>query len=123
MTYLVCCQPKDLVYSGEASDDAEAEPTITSVNNLNRKPYQLEILTCRSHIDEIIDDFRPIGVVYFGSFVEKNCPVKHIETITLKALDSIINLESKLLSMRREALKLERFICSLKLKVLSTLRQ
>lgn len=123
MTYLVCCQPKDLVYSGEASDDAEAEPTVTSINNINRKPYRLEIITCRSHIDEIIDDFKPIGVVYFGSFVENNCPVKHIQTLTLKSLDSITNLESKLLTMRREALKLERFICSLKSKVLMTLHQ
>jgi uracil-DNA glycosylase family 4 len=106
------------------------------VANWNREPTTKEIELCKPHIDELIEWFNPHGVVYLGKVAEKYTnPVKiipidsldltkhkrpiriddkyatlSIPTLSLYHPAYIARLEYKLLTVIKEAHKLDTFI-------------
>lgn len=116
LTYLVGCRTKDIVYNGEFLDEelAEYEGEV-EIYDEDRKPFKREIEACRPHLDDIMIDYNPVGVVYLGKFTKAFKTKK--PSVLLESLEFITTLEYKLLTVRKQAAILSDFICSLKSKV------
>jgi len=106
--------------------------------NWNREPTKAEIDLCKPHIDEMIEWYQPHGVVYLGKVAEsykepkyliheskllqtdaklfrhtmapKGFVHRHIPTLSLFHPAYIARLEYKLLTIRKEAKKLDEFV-------------
>lgn len=117
ITNLVCCQPKNIILpdfgnidSVEQFDRIEANKKVLEFEEINREPNRLEIISCASHITELEKEYRPQGIVFLGLVAKKakissNCP-----TLSLLHPAAIAREEYKVLPMKKEARKLERFI-------------
>lgn len=107
--------------------------------NWNREPTKAEIDLCKPHIDELLESYQPHGVVYLGKVAESYkdpnylIPVesyigdplakhyrhtnynddwvkRHVPTLSLFHPAYIARLEYKLLTIRKEARKLDEFV-------------
>lgn len=78
------------------------------IHELNREPQKAEMEQCRPHIDEIIEDFKPHGIVYLGE-VAKNYKTK-LPTLELYHPAYISRMEYKLLTVYKQSHKLELFV-------------
>jgi len=106
--------------------------------NWNREPTKAEIDLCKPHIDEMIEWYQPHGVVYLGKVAEsykdpkylvhearlldsnsrlfrhttfkKDFVYRHVPTLSLFHPAYIARLEYKLLTIRKEAKKLDEFV-------------
>lgn len=121
ITNTVCCRPQTVVYLEHQLDldHAEHNPDFSlnqliegedyEIQEYNREPHKAEIEACRPHVDELLDDYKPHGIVYLGS-VAKSHPVKGLPTVSLKHPAYIARLEFKLQTARKEAHKIELLI-------------
>lgn len=109
------------------------------LQNWNREPTSAEIETCRPHIDELVQVFQPHAIVYLGKVAESyNVPryripieqlltpeaklfrhtktdseefvYRHPSTLSLYHPAYIARLEYKLLTLKKEARKLDTLI-------------
>lgn len=106
--------------------------------NWNREPTKAEIDLCKPHIDELMESYQPHGVVYLGKIAESYKDPKylvsetkllepeaklfrhtsykegfvqrHVPTLSLFHPTYIARLEYKLLTIRKEAKKLDEFV-------------
>lgn len=106
--------------------------------NWNREPTKAEIDLCKPHIDELVEWYQPHGVVYLGKIAESYKDPKyliseikllepeaklfrhtsykagfaqrHVPTLSLFHPAYIARLEYKLLTIRKEAKKLDEFV-------------
>lgn len=78
------------------------------IHEMNREPQLPEIEACKSHIDEIIQDFQPHGIVYLGE-VAKSYKT-NLPNLSLYHPAYIARLEYKLLTVNKQSRKLELFI-------------
>ena len=141
ITNVVGCRPVDVMFLDEAYVD-EDYTTLDSLTidedyqtvNWNREPVASEIEHCKPHIDEMLESFKPHGVVYLGKvaqsynqpkypvteddllsneaqlFRHSTGPYRHPPTLSLFHPAYIARLEYKLLALKKEARKLERFV-------------
>ena len=139
ITNTVGCRPVDVIMVDEdyelsdelTSDDYE-------LINWNREPTKAEIELCKPHIDELLEWYQPHGVVYLGKIAEsykdpkylvheakllhtdaklfrhtaykKDFVYRHVPTLSLFRPAYIAKLEYKLLTIRKEAKKLDEFV-------------
>lgn len=139
ITNTVGCRPVDVVMVDEdyelndklTSDDYE-------FLNWNREPTKAEIELCKPHIDELLEWYQPHGVVYLGKVAEsykdpkylvheakllysdaklfrhtaykKDFVYRHLPTLSLFHPAYVARLEYKLLTIRKEAKKLDEFV-------------
>ena len=86
----------------------QLEPTYIYSDH-GRNPQPAEILSCQSHIDELIKTFRPEGIVYIGQLA-RNSYLTNRKCVTLEDPINIAKQEYKVIPMRKEARKLYDFI-------------
>ena len=128
MTHQVCCQTKDIVKLFKpdgteylAADEDEADEFLSTpgthaeLTNVGRLPRQKEKLLCSPHITQIIETFKPKGIVTVGfetDFSYPRIPIFRLfgKTGAKPFQHYIEETEYKLLDCRREANKLSRFI-------------
>ncbi len=139
ITNTIGCRPVDVVMVDEnyelndelTSDDYE-------LLNWNREPTKAEIDLCKPHIDELMESYQPHGIVYLGKIAESYKDPKylvsetkllepeaklfrhtgykggfvhrHVPTLSLFHPAYIARLEYKLLTIRKEARKLDEFV-------------
>ncbi len=126
ITNTVCCQPMDIMELYDAAgepvtidEDHEAIEFLSSPGtsyaafNHNRDPSKKEIELCRPHLNELMKSFSPRGVVYLGAVARNSYPITSIPTLSLLHPAFIARQEFKLLTVRREAVKLDAFLKSL----------
>jgi uracil-DNA glycosylase len=129
ITNVVCCQPKDLVQVNNKdfldvdfttvpldSKDPDYEKrrraiaaTLTAENH-NRNPAPFEIRACAPHITELEREYHPQGIVLLGLIatqakISTQCPI-----LNLKHPAAIARMEFKVIPMKQEARKLQKFI-------------
>lgn len=129
MTHEVCCPTRDIVKLFKpdgtecfATDDEEADAilytpgTYAEYANIGRLPRPKEKQLCSPHVDQLINSFKPKGIVTVG-YETNYSPRKNIPILRLFASygptpfqQYIEKTEYKLLHCRREANKLSRFI-------------
>jgi uracil-DNA glycosylase len=128
MTHTVCCETKDIVrlykpdgteYLSTEQDEANnflsTPGTYADVINQGRPPSAKEVQLCSDHIVELLDSFKPQGVVYVGTSVRRNQVVSQrytTHTLFRVPMFKFLEEEYKLLECRREAHKLESYIRS-----------
>jgi len=111
ITDLVCCQPKTVIMEDRGIIDSPTQvisDRILDIVDIGRKPTTKEIEHCTPHIDQLVSEIRPHGIVYLGalaSIYRTNKP-----NIILKHPREILQLEKKVLTMKKQARKLEQFI-------------
>lgn len=105
----------------------------------DREPTKAERDLCKPHIDELMESFQPHGVIYLGKVAESYTDPKylvsvealvsdpdsrfykhtshnadwawrHIPTLSLIDLNKLLKMEYKLLTVRKEARKLDQFV-------------
>ena len=145
ITNVVGCRPVDICFMDSDYDKMEDFNLNDYVlnedydlQNYNREPTKAEIEHCKPHIDELIESFKPHGVVYLGKIAEsytnpkRMVPVsallepdaklykhtnlsdeycwRHLPTLSLHHPAYIARMEYKLLPLKHEARKLELFL-------------
>lgn len=85
------------------------------IENKNRDPVAAEIEACSPHIDELVEHWNPHGIVYLGKLAKSYHPKKlpnqpSIPTLSLYHPAYILRMEYKLLTVLREARKLDLFL-------------
>lgn len=120
ITNTVCCRPVDVIYLDHSTDPATHDKlkrgTDYELMNFNREPTKEEMDLCRPHIDEILVDLDPHGVVYLGktaqSYTKKHMAKlgKKLPTLSLHHPAYIARLEYKVQIVRKEAAKLSHFV-------------
>lgn len=122
LTNTVCCQPMDITdildKDGKPvhffSDD-EAYSQIRFKNysysaiNHNRQPSRKEIELCRPHINELLHSYSPKGIVYVGAIARDHYKTS-LPSIYLLHPAAIARQEYKLLTIKKQARKLQKFI-------------
>jgi uracil-DNA glycosylase len=140
MTHQVCCRTKDIsklfkpdgkeylasnewdlehpaVESGEASSFLSTPGTYAEVYNVGRLPRHKEIQLCSPHITQLIQDFKPDCIVTVGFEVKypSTLPTFRLFAEQKTPFQQYIEqTEYKLLTCRREANKLSRFLQSVR---------
>lgn len=77
----------------------------------NREPEQAEIKACAPHIEELIADFKPHGIVRLGLVAQLHYqPRNNMPVLDLMHPAKILRLERKVLTVRKQARKLENFV-------------
>lgn len=113
LTYLVCCQPKDIEEHFPIGLDEDNVPNnyvpFYEYSNFNRQPNSVEIQACQPHIDQLVKSFRPQGIVYLGATARNNYMSNKPEVL-LKNPALIAKEEYKVLPMRKQAKILLDFI-------------
>lgn len=113
ITNMVCCRPQTVVWLDSSNEEEDIndyeEGTDYEIHDLNRDPEKSEMDACRPHIDEIFDEFNPDGIVYLGK-VATNYSAPRVPTVEVKHPAYIARLEYKLLTVRKEARKISKFI-------------
>jgi hypothetical protein len=84
------------------------------LDNWNRTPEKKELEACRPHIEEIVESEQPHGIVYLGKVAESY--KTRLPKLSLHHPAYISRMEYKLLPVKKEALKLTRFIDQLNKK-------
>ncbi len=150
ITNTVGCRPVDVLFLDSAKDEELDDVDSFSLSNYmldqdyeiqnwNREPTKAEIELCKPHIDELMESFRPHGVVYLGKVAESYTNPKylipteklvsdpesklfrhssynndwswrHIPTLSMLHPAYIARMEYKLLTVRKEAHKLDLFV-------------
>lgn len=145
ITNTVGCRPVNLYFLDSADDDRDdivlsdyTEGEDYELMDWNREPTKAEMELCRPHIDELIENFHPNGVVYLGKVAESYADPKlilpeqrltdpdaklykhtthsigyvyrHLPTLSLYHPAYIARLEYKLLTVKKEARKLDQFV-------------
>lgn len=132
ITNTVGCRPVDLVffdaeteekffgsYTDEDSEPLDGTLSLSDLNeedhydlmNWNREPTKAEIEKCRPHIDELVSTYKPHGIIYLGKVAEsykKYSP--RLPQLDLYHPAFIARMEYKLLTVLREARKIDQFI-------------
>lgn len=114
ITNAVGCRPVTVYY---LDDKMEGKPLSElqlgddyELDDWNRDPSPGEIEQCRPHIHELVDNWEPHGIVYLGKIARKAFPPKSIKHLELYHPAYIARMEYKLLTVIKEARKLEKFI-------------
>ena len=113
ITNTVGCRPVDL-YMVDAANDREVDLSKFKygddyeLQDWNREPTQAEIRACKDHIHQLVETRDPQGIVYLGNVAKSyDTPLPSLSLIHPAA---ILRLECKLLTVLKEARKLEKFI-------------
>jgi uracil-DNA glycosylase len=78
------------------------------LHNWNRNPTPGEIEQCAPHIDEIIQVYKPDGIVYLGEIAKS---YRHtLPTLSLYHPAYIARMEYKLITVKKQAKQLNDFI-------------
>lgn len=115
ITNTVCCRPVDILYLDQ---DYENNPPDTlddlvqdedyQLLNFNREPTKAEAELCRPHIDELIDTYKPHGVVYLGKIaLQYKCRLPKAKLLHPAA---IARMEYKLVPVKQEARKIDELL-------------
>jgi uracil-DNA glycosylase len=115
ITYSVLCRPQTIVYlSSEAEAELYAELKAGEdyeIYDHDRDPSPSEIEACKPHIDELINDFDPHGIVHLGHIAKRY--KTSLPTVELTDPTSISRLEYKLQTVRKQSFKLQKFLKTL----------
>lgn len=78
----------------------------------NRDPSKAEIDACSPHIDELITETSPNGIVFLGQVAAKykSRMKQRIPTLQLMHPAFIARMELKVLTIKKQARKLEKFL-------------
>ncbi len=76
----------------------------------NRDPWDSEIKACSDHVQELIDEVQPTAIILLGQIAKKACPKTKLPTLNLLHPAFILRKELKLLTVKRQARKLEKFL-------------
>jgi DNA polymerase len=115
ITNTVGCRPMDVVYVGDPTDlDTLEEGVDYEITNRNRNPQPAEIEACKPHIQELIQWWKPEGIVYLGKIA--SVYKTRLPKLQLYHPAYIARLETKLYTTRKEAHKLNSFIESIRMK-------
>lgn len=113
ITNIVSCRPCSIVFlSQEAENDHDFNDLVPDedyeVYDHNREPSNEEIASCAPHVTELIEDYKPHGVVYLGK-VARKFPT-HLPACELLHPAYIVRLERKLQTVLDQSQKLSRFV-------------
>ncbi len=125
ITNIVNCRPMTIMMLDDALDKLYAEDQVDlskyvlgddfEVVDKNREPTKAEEDKCRPHIFELINDTHPEGIVFLGKVAEgfkKHMTKERIRIPTLSLFHPafIARMELKVLTVKRQARKLEKFL-------------
>jgi uracil-DNA glycosylase len=102
-------KPVHFYSDDEAYDQVHLGKYSYSAINHNRQPAKKEISLCRTHIDELITSFAPKAVIHVGAVARDHYRVS-LPSLCIRHPASISRQEYKLLDIKKEARKLQRFI-------------
>ena len=119
ITNAVGCRPVSLTY---LDYDFEKNP-VDSLDELipgedyelydwNREPTKAEIATCRPHIDELVQNYNPDGVVYLGKIAQSYATT--LPKLSLHHPAYIARQEYKLILALKQAKALRKFVTELR---------
>ena len=112
ITNTVCCRPQTIEYLSTEIEDSPLEELHYGedyeIYDYNRDPSPQEMAACRPHIDELVEDYSPHGIVYVGKVAKSY--LTRLPTVELLHPAYIARLEAKLQTVLKEATKLSRFI-------------
>ena len=130
MTHQVCCRTKDIgklfkpdgkeylaTNEDEASSFLSTPGTYAEVYNVGRLPRHKEIQLCSPHITQLIQDFKPDCIVTVGFEVKYQSTLPTFRLFAEQKTpfqQYIEQTEYNLLTCRREANKLSRFLQSVR---------
>lgn len=125
ITNMVSCRPMTVVMLDHGLDKLFDEDQVDlskyvlgddfEITDKNREPTLYEMEKCRPHIFELINDLHPEGIVFLGKVAEgfkKHMTNNRIRIPTLALMHPafIARLELKVLTVKRQAQKFEKFL-------------
>lgn len=117
LTYVVCCRTTSWIFDGDVVDSPTAEVDISKAElyQIDRRPTKKEISSCSPHIDLLIKEIRPHGIILFGSVAQNSVQFSsQIPSINLTDPSKILEEEYKVLPVKKMAMKLDKFIQAIK---------
>lgn len=115
ITNTVSCRPQTVVYLSTEAEDLPFESLIEGedyeIQDYNREPTSQEIEACRPHIDDLVSEFTPHGIVYLGKVA--TAYNTRLPKLTLQHPAYIARLEYKLQKVRAQAAQIDTFVKSL----------
>jgi uracil-DNA glycosylase len=96
--------------SNEQFDRIEANRYALEFEEIGREPNRTEIQACSPHITELEKEYHPQGIVFLGVVAQKAKITSNCPTLILLNPAAIAREEYKVLPMKKQARKLEKFI-------------
>ncbi|GIW60336.1 MAG: hypothetical protein KatS3mg087_1402 [Patescibacteria group bacterium] len=112
ITNTVCCRPCTIYYLDDSLENKDLSELVPgedyTIEDYNREPTRKEIEACKPHIEELIESYGPDGVIYLGKVAKTlDLPLPSLELLHPAA---ILRQEYKLVTVKKEARKIDKFV-------------
>ena len=112
ITNTVSCRPQTIVFLSSEAETYDFEELIPGedyeIYDYNRDPTPQEMAACKPHIDDLVEELQPHGIVYLGK-IATSYKTK-LPSIELLHPAYIARLECKLQQVLGQAEKLSNFV-------------